>query len=636
MQTICGSSITPSSRNLIFFLTTKVKYLVMQRSINFSAIFLPHQDNREIPSTNNGRKKSTKLLVNKYFSLKNYSQPDDTSHHHQAKKFQRKLFLLRTIKKPTIHRLWKTLLLALFSVVAVTAIGPRTTLTSGTIEGVNGDHLKIFRGVPFAQTERWKPAQDVTPWSGVRFTTTNAPSCIQSNPYYYAEPQFTVTLDAIAEDCLYMNVWQSTQGGANQPLLIFIHGGGWTSGSPQWFDGALLAQRLRATVVVPTYRLGVFGNIVHPDAPGSDNLSFRDIQKAIAFIRANAAAFGASASKIYLAGHSAGGWAVLNVLSLTNPSHSVASQYAGIIAIEPALWLGTSEEAVKAAFETKLGALTFAQAQNAQEHSWEEFLGAAQSDGATFTPTVGDNMLFKTQLLYRLNASGTYDNRIPVLVIDAAEPAGSFGALFFATSLRDFTADFCYQSVGLYYITLFMPAAANAVNFYCDITRYKDWGDATQHLVGDPFSRDPVHLASKYITANGNKLWNGIEDHMGDHPADASFANGPDGPGTGTGVHGLGTSWLFGSATAVFPYLLTSFSVVDEWFSARYVSFVDNFIHVQRPTLVPALWPQWVNGVGAGKQTQRLLRSGLDVNVEDSDSKHPGLAYTGVELNRAV
>jgi para-nitrobenzyl esterase len=67
------------------------------------------------------------------------------------------------------------------------------------------------------------------------------------------------------EDCLFLNVW-APKGAAGLPVLVFLHGGGFSSGSGglPWYDGARLAERGRMVVVTVNYRLGALG---FADAP---------------------------------------------------------------------------------------------------------------------------------------------------------------------------------------------------------------------------------------------------------------------------------------------------------------------------------------------------------------------------------
>src|SRR5690606_25451101 len=91
--------------------------------------------------------------------------------------------------------------------------------------------------------------------------------------------------------CLTLNVWSSDDG-ANKPVMFWIHGGSFTSGSGliPWYDGTNLATR-GAVVVTINYRLGPLGFLHLDDEPGSGNAGIADQVAALQWVRDNIAAF---------------------------------------------------------------------------------------------------------------------------------------------------------------------------------------------------------------------------------------------------------------------------------------------------------------------------------------------------------
>jgi para-nitrobenzyl esterase len=116
-----------------------------------------------------------------------------------------------------------------------------------------------------------------------------------------------------SEDCLYLNVWTpARKGQEGLPVLVYLHGGGNTTGSGDElrYDGEKLA-REGIIVVTPNYRLGVFGFLSHPELSEeqgghSGNYGILDQVAALEWVRDNIAAFGGNPEHITIAGESAG------------------------------------------------------------------------------------------------------------------------------------------------------------------------------------------------------------------------------------------------------------------------------------------------------------------------------------------
>ncbi|SNS03867.1 carboxylesterase family protein [Actinomadura mexicana] len=115
-----------------------------------------------------------------------------------------------------------------------------------------------------------------------------------------------------SEDCLSLNVW--TPGGTGLPILVWLHGGGFSSGSggEAWYDGGLLARRGRMVVVTLNYRLGAWGYLRLPG--GEANLGLLDQTLALRWVRRNIARFGGDPDRVTLAGQSAGALSALAML----------------------------------------------------------------------------------------------------------------------------------------------------------------------------------------------------------------------------------------------------------------------------------------------------------------------------------
>jgi para-nitrobenzyl esterase len=120
-----------------------------------------------------------------------------------------------------------------------------------------------------------------------------------------------------SEDCLYLNVWTAARVAGGRPVIVWIHGGGFTegSGSVSVYDGAALARK-GVVVVTINYRVGVLGFLAHPELTAesgrsaSGNYGLLDQVAALGWVRDNIAAFGGDPRNVTMAGQSAGAMSV--------------------------------------------------------------------------------------------------------------------------------------------------------------------------------------------------------------------------------------------------------------------------------------------------------------------------------------
>ncbi len=192
---------------------------------------------------------------------------------------------------------------------------------SGMLEEATGTCRWL--GVPYAAPPvgalRWQRPKPVLPWDGVREARSFAPSCSQTGAMVFvnADPS-----GEQSEDCLYLNIWRPQEPGEPLPVLVWVHGGGYSGGTPNtpMYHGGNLASRGRIVVVSVAYRLNIFGffasqALVDEDPDGSaGNYALWDQIAALEWIRDNIAAFGGDPNRVTIAGESAGGWSVCNLL----------------------------------------------------------------------------------------------------------------------------------------------------------------------------------------------------------------------------------------------------------------------------------------------------------------------------------
>ncbi len=184
---------------------------------------------------------------------------------------------------------------------------------AGPVRGEKEKDVLVFRGIPFAAAPvgplRFRPPVPPSPWTKVRLTVDFAPACPQLIQVDPIENNGSV----MAEDCLAVNVWTPGADAKRRPVMVWIHGGGFSEGSARntWYDGATLAGTGDIVVVSLQYRLGALGFLELGEIGGEDyaesgNLGLLDQIAALQWVDDNIAAFGGDPHNVTLFGQSAG------------------------------------------------------------------------------------------------------------------------------------------------------------------------------------------------------------------------------------------------------------------------------------------------------------------------------------------
>ncbi|MEZ4222918.1 MAG: carboxylesterase/lipase family protein [Polyangiaceae bacterium] len=196
-------------------------------------------------------------------------------------------------------------------------------LSAGPVQGAVVDGVRAFRGIPYAKSPvgelRWKSPQPVDSWSTTLDATKPGPQC----------PQLALLSTSVTgtEDCLTVDVWSPSPAPATpRPVMVWIHGGGFTTGagSSATFAGGHLVSRGDVVLVDVNYRLGPLGFLAHTaltkeetSHPTSGNYGFEDQVFALQWVRDNVSAFGGDPNDVTVFGQSAGG--VATCLHLASP-----------------------------------------------------------------------------------------------------------------------------------------------------------------------------------------------------------------------------------------------------------------------------------------------------------------------------
>ena len=276
---------------------------------------------------------------------------------------------------------------------------------SGPVQGgqTSQEGCLVWYGVPYgaapAGALRWQPPQDPAPWADALDCTKPAPMALQN----------TNGMAAGTEDCLKLNIY-ARDGAAGLPVVVYFHGGGNRTGSPQELPGTRLASRADCVFVSAGYRLGLLGfNALPalqngPDSTG--NYALLDAAKALDWVQENIASFGGDPRNVTVMGFSAGGRDVLAMLS----SPYFAGRFQRAISLSGGLTTaspGASARQTAAAFAPL---------------AVEDGLFADQNSAAQWLLTSGEDV---TRWLYDLDPA-----RVCLLMADGGIRMSSFPHLF--------------------------------------------------------------------------------------------------------------------------------------------------------------------------------------------------------------
>jgi para-nitrobenzyl esterase len=204
--------------------------------------------------------------------------------------------------------------------------------TAGKVRGFTRNGIHTYKGIPYGGTtagkNRFMPPVKAEPWAGVRSSMHFGSVC--PNPprdgWKSDETSFMFEWDdgQPGEDCLRVNIWTPGTDNRKRPVMVWLHGGGFSAGSGQElksYDGESLAHRGDVVVVSLNHRLNVFGHLDLSQFGGQDfaasgNVGMLDIEFALGWVRDNIANFGGDPGKVMIFGQSGGGGKVGTLMAM--------------------------------------------------------------------------------------------------------------------------------------------------------------------------------------------------------------------------------------------------------------------------------------------------------------------------------
>ncbi|HFZ8993399.1 TPA: carboxylesterase/lipase family protein [Citrobacter freundii] len=200
---------------------------------------------------------------------------------------------------------------------------PLAATRQGKVMGDAENGIHIWRGIPYAAPPvgelRWRAPQPAARREDI--LQAREFSCASWQDIEHCRELGGGDPGRFAEDCLYLNIWSPAVRRQPLPVMVWLHGGGYTigAGSLPPYDGAALAKR-DVVMVTLNYRLGHLGFFAHPALEGEEgeciyNFALLDQIAALRWVQENITAFGGDPGNVTLFGESAGGRSVLSLMA---------------------------------------------------------------------------------------------------------------------------------------------------------------------------------------------------------------------------------------------------------------------------------------------------------------------------------
>jgi len=383
-------------------------------------------------------------------------------------------------------------------------------VTGGLIQGglsETNPNIITFKGVPYAAPPigdlRWKPPLAVDPWDGVRDATAFGNRCVQGGR----------NEDDQSEDCLVLNVYAPRETTEPLPVMVWIHGGGYTggAGSNSIYEGTQLAAR-GVVLVSINYRLNVFGFYAHPalsaESPydASGNQGMQDMVASLVWVQDNIASFGGDPRRVTIFGESAGAGAVMSLM--------VVPQAEGLYhgAIAESNWVYGWDRPLSGPDSAEADGVRVAEALGVTDPdaSLDELRGASAKDVFAAYQAAGNSPFTREDNAWAPNVDGRVIPDDPVKMYESGRQHdvplivgmnGNEGSMFARGLPLSDVADFQAHIRRIY------PAQADAALAHYAVGEASAVPDAVDHLIHDMYFAGPVRLHARTHALKDAPAW---------------------------------------------------------------------------------------------------------------------------------
>lgn len=238
--------------------------------------------------------------------------------------------------------------------------GATVKTSAGQVRGYVEDGVQIFKSVPYGASTagegRFLPPRPPQPWSGVRDVVAyegRAPQVVGGEP---AEMLPADPREPQSEDCLRLHLWTPATTG-RRPVMVWLHGGGFFSGSGSYsiYAGKELARKHDVVSIAINHRLNAMGFLHLAQYGGrwasASNAGMLDIVRALEWVKENAAAFGGDPNNVTIFGQSGGAAKVATLMAMPSARglfhRAIAQSGAELTATPRAQAVASTEQLLK-------------------------------------------------------------------------------------------------------------------------------------------------------------------------------------------------------------------------------------------------------------------------------------------------
>ena len=350
----------------------------------------------------------------------------------------------------------------------------------------------MFRGIPYAHADRFERPTRITEWTDELDATAYGAQCPQL--IGMVERALGASSVPMDEHCLHLNVFTPGCDDRLRPVLVWLHGGAFTtgSGSMPWYDGSSLCRRGDVVVVTLNYRLGALG------FAGTDNLGTRDQVAALEWVRDQIGSFGGDPDNVTIFGESAGGAAVITLFAVA----SATGLFARGMAMSPSVKQLRSRERAVEALEELCRAAGVGSLEDLRTASLDQLLEAQavllRDVGAGFT---GFSPCADGELIEESIADAVAGNPLPLLIGTTRDEMSLF------TAFNPALAELDDNAMQAMFVRRFGEGAAAAIAAY----RTARPGGTPKQLVAamqtDEIFRTPAREVAERRIAGGQPTW---------------------------------------------------------------------------------------------------------------------------------